>query len=200
MPSAAWLRPWHIKLDKKQVRHTWGDSRFVWQGLWSLFGYTDFEKEMDLKGEHVGLITAEWWVSFGPFWAELWHNKGKKKIKEAALSLLEYESMFFVKQVWWIDHFSTERGRICEQRSRICQNPHTGLDWQTGCKEVGSDPSNQESFISVAIVLPMKGGWQPWHKIQFIPTQSGLIMLMQTEWWLGWDRGIIPEEDQSRLP
>lgn len=84
-------------------------------------------------------------------------------------------------------------------KSVLCQNPHTGLERQTGFKEVGSDASNQESFVSVAIVLPVKGGWQPWHKIQFIPNHSGLIMLMQTEWWLGWGRGIIPEEDQSRF-
>lgn len=61
------------------------------------------------------------------------------------------------------------------------QNPQTGSDWQTGFKEAGSDPSNQESLTCAAIVLPMRDGWQPWHPIEFIPNHSGLIMLMQAD-------------------
>lgn len=81
---------------------------FVWRGLRSLLTYTDFEEEMGLKWEHVGLIMAQRWVQLGPFWAELRHNKAQKKLKEAALSLVEHESksnlmkrpLIYVKGTW----------------------------------------------------------------------------------------------------
>lgn len=37
----------------------------------------------------------------------------------------------------------------------------------------------------MAIVHLITGDWQAYHEIQFTPNQSGQIMLIQTEWWLG---------------
>lgn len=124
------------------------------------------------RPEHVGFIMA----AMSLIWSILSRTMTQQSQKERKKGMLAW--------VW---------------KCVACQNPHTGLDWRTGSTEVGSDPSNQKSFMSLAI-LPMKDGWQPLHKIQFIPNHSGLIMLMQTEWWLGWGRGIIPKEEPSRLP
>lgn len=52
----------------------------------------------------------------------------------------------------------------------------------------------------MAIVHLITGDWQAYHEIQYTPNQSGQIMLIQTEWWLGIRWWMIPRKThQERL-
>lgn len=148
---------------------------------------------MSACGINYGRVMSFIW----PVCAELWHYKGKKKIKEAALSLLQYESMFFVKaNLIKRSLFYIKGGGSVTNSNYICWNPRAGLDWRTGSREVSCDVTPIRKASCPCLLFFQ---WQPWRKIQFSLNHSPLIMLMQTEWWLGRERGLIPEEDQSRL-